>query len=1437
MINTCNLIIFGHYLDRAMNNSVTPFIPIGNRDAWSTIRGYVYQVNQTILKWLELDANERLELEKGEDYDLIKDVINGNPDERELAQIKHRDSNFTLNSETVIESIINFYLHRVNNPGKKLLFKFVTNTAYATERPALLPKGKAGIEAWNELHSSSSWDAGDIRFSTIRKHLHKKISVAITKIKDDNSAHKKLYEDVLGFLEGKDDTVIDFIRSFSWNTAKGSKDGIVSTIKENLAGKGIDKSMIDALYARLFLFVFKTLSERGEKFLDTAKLKEQLEMPELSTSDETLVLSIAALIGELGKRINDLEKQVSEQGKDISLLLDKVGDIEKVDAVFEYARQTFSIDPPPLLINGSARSDKVLELRAILEEYSWIAFTGTKGSGKTQLAALLARTYPQSYWIDLRAFDLVENKSSLLLEQFLAFISGKEVSHYKPEWIADVAGSLPASSVIIINDLPQTSSTTGISSLLILLANQAKKSGIKLITTSNYPIHSDIRRRLSDIVYQQYDNFNLSQAEIQEYLDNNGITGYNEYVDMISAVTANNPRLVTAMVYYLKENVQAGSVEKIKSLLGSQFPREVLADAQLEISSHIPDSDTKALLYRLSLIHWAFETGLVTQISAVTPSVRFANEKMQRLLNIWIQEEQTKYLVSPIIHDIGRGNLDKQELIDTYTVIAKDITSKKVIDHITAARAIWAYVSAEKYNEAGLILIKVYQSAKRLEDVKFIQSWGYLGYWKNLRLPPQMNVSVRCLIRTEQKRIGIMLDEDAGFAERELESYFSEPGITIRERAMIRISQLASFDATDENFLDKLTFVLENWASFDMPGIERVDIRILGNVAWVPMRHLDTRHKIDQWLKLIGTIKELTNEDLLDYEIGPSAISVLANNMVVKESDKPGQDHNWAQVIETLEYLYRYFFDGGKEVLAAVVMREILTVTYRGLRKTEYARELAGDAMATYTSKTAVFKVADMMGRLYLYDDRGISQSYFSEAIGCNCIEDSLYSETLIYAAAVYSDIDKQKALGYSLLAKDIVETNFDYSEIDALPYLAEIGIAYWKLGDNEKSFHWFDLFVKRLFSLKKENFDSFWKNLLNIGGHTLGYISLLVARGERLNQVQGSDYVEPFQGFFVTNNHDFSGHYKEFNDPLIMVHMALFAEGIGDLSSSGAWATAAFDLARKFGDAGVTSMISTSCSLYTLINFKFDESFEQYQIAALSYSLAQTIGLMDYQKMNGDELFSLINDKRGAQWSTAEDRLVDLMILPACILLSTAKNSNASSWRSHSENFIRVIRDYISQSHKPELWEKICQLLTVILLQDRPETQLKALLAQYAASKETPLQILSIIGLINISSDHEYIVQQLANIMPYITKESGDIKVLNARILVPFVKSRLLFALRKGFVGEKKDLLSAESSIEHLGIKAPDTVKNLLKTALAALDIAIADPDRRDWLYESKLA
>ena len=45
------------------------------RDATVVIRGYVYQVNTTLLKWIELEPDQRLELEAGEDIDSLQEAV------------------------------------------------------------------------------------------------------------------------------------------------------------------------------------------------------------------------------------------------------------------------------------------------------------------------------------------------------------------------------------------------------------------------------------------------------------------------------------------------------------------------------------------------------------------------------------------------------------------------------------------------------------------------------------------------------------------------------------------------------------------------------------------------------------------------------------------------------------------------------------------------------------------------------------------------------------------------------------------------------------------------------------------------------------------------------------------------------------------------------------------------------------------------------------------------------------------------------------------------------------------------------------------------------------------------------------------------------------------------------------------------------------------
>ena len=78
---------------------MTSFQLVRDRDAWATIRGYVYQVDVTIDRWLDLQPGQVLELERGEDIDVVSEAIQATDHDtrqRLLEQVKHRASSLYL---------------------------------------------------------------------------------------------------------------------------------------------------------------------------------------------------------------------------------------------------------------------------------------------------------------------------------------------------------------------------------------------------------------------------------------------------------------------------------------------------------------------------------------------------------------------------------------------------------------------------------------------------------------------------------------------------------------------------------------------------------------------------------------------------------------------------------------------------------------------------------------------------------------------------------------------------------------------------------------------------------------------------------------------------------------------------------------------------------------------------------------------------------------------------------------------------------------------------------------------------------------------------------------------------------------------------------------------------------------------------------------------
>ena len=101
---------------------MSEFHPLPDRDAWPTIRGYVYQVDQSILRWLDLQQDEILELERGEDIDLVLPGLAESDEElrRRLEQVKHREGNLTLRSPEALAAVASYRAYRTTNSAARL---------------------------------------------------------------------------------------------------------------------------------------------------------------------------------------------------------------------------------------------------------------------------------------------------------------------------------------------------------------------------------------------------------------------------------------------------------------------------------------------------------------------------------------------------------------------------------------------------------------------------------------------------------------------------------------------------------------------------------------------------------------------------------------------------------------------------------------------------------------------------------------------------------------------------------------------------------------------------------------------------------------------------------------------------------------------------------------------------------------------------------------------------------------------------------------------------------------------------------------------------------------------------------------------------------------------------------------------------------------------
>src|ERR1700722_6352258 len=358
-----------------------------NRDAHATFAGFIFQVNVTILRWLHLLPDQHLELEAGEDIDLIQSAATqGLEKSQRLEQMKQlRRKRLTLRSNDALEAIANFCEHRKLRPGKKLSFRFLTTTSARKERG--WAGSENGIVTWEKIRKQEI--QGDARVSAIT--MVKDFLKACTPVVPKTT--RQPFEEV---MSSSGEELAEIIDSFEWAMESGDHKTIENEVLAEL--QKLDprrpEEVARRVYRDLFAFVFHLLSQPGPKTLTRELLAGEIQV----TQEELLAAA------HLRDWIDHVDGALKRHESDIKELKERIP-AERAKTLYlpETSGEYTSKNGPLFDFNQTLRGrrTRLAELGSFLSDPDRKIglLPGRGGIGKTKLMRTWSEA--QSGWIIL----------------------------------------------------------------------------------------------------------------------------------------------------------------------------------------------------------------------------------------------------------------------------------------------------------------------------------------------------------------------------------------------------------------------------------------------------------------------------------------------------------------------------------------------------------------------------------------------------------------------------------------------------------------------------------------------------------------------------------------------------------------------------------------------------------------------------------------------------------------------------------------------------------------------------------------------------------------------------------------------------------------------------------------------------------------------------
>ncbi|HET8587690.1 MAG TPA: hypothetical protein VFM74_07435 [Candidatus Limnocylindria bacterium] len=1321
---------------------MSEFAVLRDRDAWATIRGYSYQIDLTIQRWLSLAPDHYLELERGEDIDEISGAlaVKGATAEdvaRVVEQVKHRARPVTLHSAAAVAAIANAIEHRTENPDLALTFRYTTNAPVGRERGVPRRQRVPGIEIWERLRTGATAVASQEDQASQLAELRQ---ILLQAEKPGDLPHV-VWEHYKAFVTSStDDQLLDLIRAVEWSTGNPDAQAMRAVIEESLLLEqhARDAEEATAQYERLVVYVIRRLSEAGIKRLSREELLRQLALPSLPERDRALLRILETTVQQLAERIGMLERAAVQQEALVETLQATVEELARSrDAVIspQYIERRPDLRVPPVVAHVSRRAKAVQELGGELATHAWVALQGSMGAGKTQLAILATQTHgPCGAWVRLR--DLTIEQAADRLDAAMAALAGNPCDVDRGASYGDACERLGRGTLLVLDDLPRLTGADVLSARLIDLALACRDREVRLLTTSPYPLPHRLKAALGESVFVERVSPPLTDEDVGEVLAAYGAPPemlQPSPVRLLNQLATGHPVLVTALARYVANAGWQLTNDMVTRLFALDFAGAVNNDTLQVLQATVTEPESRDLLYRLTLVREAFTPEDAAALAAAAPDIPRPRKRLATLDGLWVQRDaQQRYVLSPLLHAVGSADLAHDTAKRCHRVLGDRIVKRRQLDPLEILRAIGHFHQAEEFDIAGVLFAQALSVLHH--QPASVPDWGVLSWWDTIPLPSGMSLGIQLYIRALQ----IVVRRDRGLPTAHLVAdvdQLVERATETEAWALLAVAAFAGVDAAHASrYLRRALLLFPHARLADgRPFVLPAELHP-AQLLWLQIPEIATESDLADWLDTVEQLAPAERARLFADEMADLAALTLADRFWTAESDRPGPEQNWDGTLATLRLLQGRAEHLGIPLLRIAAIRAQIVVLAEHLGDLAGALTVGQATLAEVASDARLaFLVYEVLGRQYLMAGRTVEALAWMRAALAQPIQDFPWLRVAAYlnASAASSGQDPEAALAYARDAVRLAEASLEVIEFDVVKALGELAIASWNAGDRDRMAEALHDAGEKLFVERQDTAP--WYALSVAFGVVVSTLAALVT-GRKTAATPGSpaaDLAAPKPGAFAWLTGALASRYDDAQDAILCAGMVEILATVGRDDQAAAWLDRGYAVAEETGNALARTQLDIAAIPALLAEDRCADALDRaLEASGTATALVNFPQRPDDPAPNALDVQAVLGGSSSPLRRRAEAGALDLALPPICCRLACLALESEEHARGVAERAAVRCREIGTSAAAPDLWSATASLLEDIFVRGRPFAELLGM----SDALGTQHQILGVVARIGAS-------------------------------------------------------------------------------------------------------